>query len=100
MTGVQTCALPICARVNADATTTLSIGIDAGKPVREQLEKAKQALEDAAKNLGDAVQALKSMRNKGEDMHSGTSSPKLPGMMRTRDHMSTGTPDGHTDGAL
>ena len=91
-------ALVVSARVNADATTTLSI--DAGNPVREQLEKAKQALEDAAKNLSDAVQALKSMRNKGEDIHSGTSSPKLPGMMRTRDHMSTGTPDGHTDGAL
>ncbi len=91
-------ALVASARVNADATTTVSI--DAGKPVREQLQKAKQALEGAAQDLGNAVQALKGLRNEGEDMHSGTSSAKLPGMMRTRDYMSTGTPDGHPDGSL
>ena len=89
-------ALVISAGVNAGASTTTSI--DAGKPVREQLEKAKQALEGAAKDLGDAVQALKGLRNEGGDMHSGTGSPKLPSMMRSRDHVSTGTSDGHPDG--
>ena len=91
-------ALVISASVSADASTTIST--DAGKPVREQLEKAREALMDAAKNLEAAVAALKGLGNGGEGMHDGTSSPKVPGMMRTRDHMSTGTPDGHPDGTL
>ncbi len=91
-------ALVVSAGVSADASTTVST--DAGKPVREQLEKAKQALTEAAKDLEAAVTALKGQGNGGEGMHDGTSSPKMPGMMRTRDHESTSTANGNPDGTL
>ena len=79
------------ASVSADASSTMTT--DSGKPVREQLEKAKKALIEAAKDLQGAVAALRGLGKGGEGMN-GTSSQKMPGMMRVRDNMSTGTPDG------
>ena len=92
-------ALVSTAAANSDASSTISV--DAGKPVRDQLEKSKQALIEAAKALGDAVRLLKAASGTGsEDNMHGTTSPKLPGMMRMRDQMGSGTPDGHPDGSM
>ena len=92
-------ALVVTASVTADASST--VGVDAGKPVREQLEKAKQALMSAAKDLQAAIMLLKGEKKDGDEgMHNGTSSPKMPSMMRTKDHMPTSTHDGATDGSL
>ena len=91
--------LVVTPSVTTDASSTALV--DAGKPVREQLEKAKQALMAAAKDLQTTIMLLKGEKKDGDEgMHDGTSSPKMPSMMRTKDHMPTGTPSGATDGAL
>ncbi len=62
------------ASVQADASASSTTVVDAGKPVREALEKARIAVVAAHKALVDAIEALKANVKLDADVHASTTS--------------------------
>ena len=67
----------------ADNSASSTKPVDAGKPIRENLEKARVAIMDAHKALVDAVESLKASAALKEN------APQKPGMLRVK-----GAPEG------
>lgn len=62
------------ALINADTSASSTTSVDAGKPVREALEKARVAVVAAHKALIDAIEALKANTKIDGEVHASTTS--------------------------